>query len=263
MEHDPSVLGTIDRSLLDAIEARLNDELIPILFLRACEPETRHLQVNDEDLRATGISTDPEDFVLPGVCQAIVPSGQNICTVVKGAATIFIQDGCPVGNEGIRALEIIRDYLASDRLNLVNDGIMGVNFIRGMVIENDGDPGVTDPTQSPSMSPSATAVPMPARTRGRGLPVWTIVLLCILIPLLFLLIYVGYRRYKRLPIIPMLASKTPRPEKGSQENTRIQLESIPTHDHLDPVESNSSDSTGSHSSHPPLTPVEEETESDP
>jgi hypothetical protein len=168
--------GTAAHDVLPSLEKAFSDAILPELFAEQCHsPYGNTVQQNPLDV--TGVSTKPDDIVLPSLACGQANYGNSTCVVVHGELTLFV-----VGTSGdaqTQIVTILKDRTKTDVFLSAHDGIKRVTLVDDNSPVNAGT-GVRDGTISRSYKQSQI-----------GNPLWST---CCLAVLLLILAIVVWRR---------------------------------------------------------------------
>ncbi len=196
IEFDTSILHKVSNRILKAIQNKITDYLLPVLFHSACSDSRRDLaQTLRRRLEAVGISALPDDvivnggtcggaqtwkilmftclyfslylfFLQPLASCASEPSGGGVsCSLAFGQASIFAQDSSSAKHQGDRAVESIEIIMKDGGLDDIVPGILKVSYVNGTHVK-----GVNGNLQTSSSS---------GGDGGEGLPGYAIALIIV------------------------------------------------------------------------------------
>lgn len=139
VETDPTKNGDLTGDILPAVESKINDLLLRIVFFpqKCGVADTRKLSLGRQRrLELVGLSSKPLDDVMEGVlCQLNKTNDVNDCSVVSGELRLFISGG--VTDEKDRSLQTIKTAMNGGEFNALRAAIVRVTFI-DLIIDSFG-----------------------------------------------------------------------------------------------------------------------------
>lgn len=142
--------GTAAHDVLPSLEKAFSDAILPELFAEQClSPYGNIVQQNPLDV--TGVSTKPDDIVLPSLACVQANYGNSKCVVVHGELTLFV-----VGTSGdaqTQIVTILKDRTKTDVFLSAHDGIKRVTLVDDNSPVNAGTGVETAPSPAPTSNP--------------------------------------------------------------------------------------------------------------
>ena len=137
-----------------SLERSFNSAILPEIFSKICvhprgQPDGRQLATI---VHATGISTKPDDSILQSAVCGHSNDGTNVCRVVQGGLTIYVDDGADEVESQI--IGIIKGGMSNDDFLSAAKGIKRVTFLETAPDRNAATGTDKSPTASPPSRPN-------------------------------------------------------------------------------------------------------------